>query len=222
MICKMKSGFSGPRYDKIMERSFEIQLRTLCMHCWAAVSHYVDYKGEWDVPDNLKMALSALSGLFYVADNQFEQFNASMIASKQAAEKSPDNIGLARDINLDTVTALLRLTFPDRRVGGAAMMSKLVQEIKAAGYHSLDQVESDLNAARQAVLDYEESRKRGILFFTDIGAARTALRAASTKFAKLSGRMPNIPSPIPSETRGDPKTSESRAKRKSRPGVEKE
>jgi hypothetical protein len=41
------------------------------MHCWAAVSHYLDYKGDWDVPVDLKRALSALSGLFYVADNEF-------------------------------------------------------------------------------------------------------------------------------------------------------
>lgn len=81
ILCKMKSGFSGPRYEKIMGRIFEIQLRTLCMHCWAAVSHYVDYKGDWDVPASLKMALSALSGLFYVADSEFEQFNAAMMAS---------------------------------------------------------------------------------------------------------------------------------------------
>jgi len=36
MICKMKPGFSGPRYEKILDKPFEIQLRTLCMHCWAA------------------------------------------------------------------------------------------------------------------------------------------------------------------------------------------
>lgn len=188
MVCKIKPGFSGPRYDKIIGRSFEIQLRTLCMHCWAAVSHYVDYKGEWDVPANLKLALSALSGLFYVADNQFEQFNASMVASRQSAEKSPEDSNQERDINLDTVAALLRKTFQERRVGAPETMSKLVQELKAAGYQSLDQVESDLHTGLQAVLDYEDDNKGGSVFFVDLGAARMALCDASKSFAKIFRR----------------------------------
>lgn len=93
MICKIKSGYSGPRYEKILNKPFEIQLRTLCMHCWAAVSHYVDYKGDWDVPGGLKMGLNALGGLFYVADNEFEQFyaaqNASRVRSETQIDKKP-------------------------------------------------------------------------------------------------------------------------------------
>lgn len=37
--------------------TFEIQVRTLCMHAWAVVSHYLDYKGDWDVPADLKLSL---------------------------------------------------------------------------------------------------------------------------------------------------------------------
>jgi ppGpp synthetase/RelA/SpoT-type nucleotidyltranferase len=42
-ISKLKSGVSGRRYDAIKDRRFEIQVRTLCMHAWAAISHYLEY-----------------------------------------------------------------------------------------------------------------------------------------------------------------------------------
>ena len=35
---------SGPRYDDLKELKFEIQLRTIAMHSWATISHYLDYK----------------------------------------------------------------------------------------------------------------------------------------------------------------------------------
>src|ERR1017187_5180480 len=99
-LCKMPSKYKGPRYEKTENAIFEIQIRTLCMHCWAAVSHYLEYKGDWDVPKELKLALGALGGLFYVADNQFEQFNAARVASKKILETLPQEV--SQDINLDT------------------------------------------------------------------------------------------------------------------------
>ena len=64
MTCKMKSEYRGPRYSAISDLRFEVQLRTLCMHCWAAVSHYLDYKGEWDVPAHMRLSLNALGEPF--------------------------------------------------------------------------------------------------------------------------------------------------------------
>ncbi|MBZ9990030.1 RelA/SpoT domain-containing protein [Mesorhizobium sp. BH1-1-5] len=185
MACKMKPEFIGPRYEKILDKTFEIQLRTLCMHCWAAVSHYVDYKGDWDVPANLKMALSALSGLFYVADNEFEQFNAAMIASKRSAEETPLAERQVQDINFDTVSALLRRQFPDRKTAQASQISEFVQEIKSAGYRSLEQLESDLNTGASYPMEYEKKHKKGELFFIDVGAARHSLESISSAFAEV-------------------------------------
>ena len=97
--CKIPSRYKGPRYENTAGVVFEIQVRTLCMHCWAAVSHYLDYKGDWDVPADLKRALSALSGLFYVADSEFEQFYSARIESKRKAEQ----LGPAEEINLEPI-----------------------------------------------------------------------------------------------------------------------
>ncbi len=50
---------------------FEIQIRTIAQDAWAAISHYLDYKKESVIPEQLKRDFHALSGLFYVADTHF-------------------------------------------------------------------------------------------------------------------------------------------------------
>jgi putative GTP pyrophosphokinase len=180
MICRMKTGYSGPRYDKILAKHFEIQLRTLCMHCWAAVSHYVDYKGDWDVPANLKMALNALSGLFYVADSEFEQFNFARIKSKISAEQ-PSAERPSSEINLDTVGALLDSLFPSRKDATPQAVSELVKNIKEARYESLDELREDILKGQEFVNEYESEREGGISF-NKVGAARVGLRAVSSTF----------------------------------------
>src|SRR3984893_1256127 len=127
--CKMKPEYKGPRYTKIGDVLFEIQLRTLCMHCWAAVSHYLDYKGEWDVPASLRMDLNALGGLFYLADSQFEQFHTASLASRQTAQETPRD-QLEDEINLDTVTVYLSRKFPSRESPRNEGISEFVQQLK--------------------------------------------------------------------------------------------
>jgi putative GTP pyrophosphokinase len=183
MICKIRSEYSGPRYDKIRDKPFEIQLRTLCMHCWAAVSHYVDYKGDWDVPNNLKMALNALGGLFYVADSEFEQFYAAQVASKAQAQKEVSEPPKASvEINLDTVVAYLKSKFPKRRVADFENNSLLVRELKLAGYSSILEVDKDINRAAKAFSVYEKEHPPSGGKFASLGAARMALALASPKF----------------------------------------
>jgi putative GTP pyrophosphokinase len=185
IICKMRPGYTGPRYERIRNRIFEIQLRTLCMHCWAAVSHHVDYKGDWDVPANLKMALSALSGLFFVADNEFEQFYVARLASKESAENTSKATDGQVEINLDTVSALLARLYPKRDSGAATSMSEFVQELKEANYTSLAQLEADLEKGATNPIEYERLQKGGSIYFTVVGAARRALEEISPEFARV-------------------------------------
>jgi putative GTP pyrophosphokinase len=119
-ICKLPNRYKGPRYENTAGVEFEVQARTLCMHAWAAVSHHLDYKGDWDVPQELKQALSALGGLFYVADNQFEQFYSARIQSELEAAKKP-NVDEVQEINLDTMKSYLERKFPSRKHGYAGI-----------------------------------------------------------------------------------------------------
>lgn len=74
VIVHMKSTYTGPRYDSVSGKPFEIQIRTILMDAWANVSHHLQYKNDTDVPTELLRDFHALSGLFYVADTHFEMF----------------------------------------------------------------------------------------------------------------------------------------------------
>ena len=77
-ICQLSDRYAGDRYDDIKEIKFEVQVRTILMDAWANMSHYLSYKNEQSIPQNLLRDFHALSGLLYVADRQFESlFKAS-------------------------------------------------------------------------------------------------------------------------------------------------
>jgi putative GTP pyrophosphokinase len=153
-LCKLPPRYKGPRYDNTAGVKFEIQVRTLCMHAWAAVSHHLDYKGDWDVPEDLKRALSALGGLFYVADNEFQQFYSARQKSKTEAEQQtrPEK---RQELNLDTILPYLSLRFPERRKPSSASASKLVRELKGYGYETIADLENVLDRGADAFREYE-------------------------------------------------------------------
>jgi hypothetical protein len=188
----MRSEFTGPRYNKIKGLKFEIQVRTLCMHAWAAISHYLDYKAEWDIPIHLRKGLNALSGLFYVADEQYEQlYNARQESRISAGEASPG----PTSINLDTVAAFLSSKYPERKLGRIEQISTLVREMLEGGYSSIGEVDRDLRAT-EAFLGKDEAgvRKtqkiRQPLFYNSVGAVRTSLAHKNVRFKEAMARSP--------------------------------
>ena len=81
VIARLDDGYAGARYDQIKGLPFEIQVRTISMDAWAKVSHHLLYKkaAVAEIEDRFK----ALSGLFYVADMEFEALYD--IRSKEAS-----------------------------------------------------------------------------------------------------------------------------------------
>lgn len=69
--CRMKSHLSTNSEEELNKIPFEIQVRTIAQDAWASISHYLDYKKESVIPEQLKRDFHALSGLFYVADTHF-------------------------------------------------------------------------------------------------------------------------------------------------------
>jgi putative GTP pyrophosphokinase len=155
-VCELPGRYSGPRYENTAGVKFEIQVRTLCMHAWAAVSHHLDYKGDWDVPKELKQALSALGGLFYVADNEFEQFYSARQKSKREAEQSIVADDEEQELNLDTATSYMMQKFKDRKQYGSGSLSKLVKELKAYGYKTILDVDKMIDRGEEAFRAYEK------------------------------------------------------------------
>lgn len=194
-ICQIPSSYKGPRYNRINNIKFEIQVRTICMHAWAAISHYLDYKSEWDIPDHLKKGLNALSGLFYVADEQYERLYD---ARQESREKANESSGAAESsdaqINFDTVAALLERKYSDRQKSTADHISELVRELTESGYETISQVEKDLDSAKRILEKNETETKRAQnirrkLFYTQGGAVRVSLRNVNEKYKKAMDKL---------------------------------
>jgi putative GTP pyrophosphokinase len=184
--CKMRPEYAGPRYQKIADIPFEIQVRTLCMHCWAAVSHYLDYKGDWDVPANLKRGLSALSGLFYVADDEFEQFYAARAGLKKEATTQADLESPDEEINLDTIVAYLERKFSDHKRSDSGAISEFVKELKDFGYKTVGEVNRDIDRAIDVALEFESKEREAK--YHSVGIARAALDLASPQYREKRSR----------------------------------
>lgn len=196
-VCRLKDEYVGPRYDQLKGMRFEIQSRTLCMHAWAAISHYLSYKGQWDVPADNRKAINALSGLFYIADNEFERAYQDREQSIEVSQIEVQSGQLAdTDINLDTVSVYLNSKYPSRRnlTGG---YSDFVQALVDSGYKNIDEIDRDIDRASRAFLRYESDHPpTNSKSYGDLGAARLSLGIASEPFfrestGKISARLPD-------------------------------
>jgi len=141
-ICRLGKDFKGTRYNNICDFVFEIQVRTIAMDAWANISHYLDYKTDKDIPDELKRDFYALSGMFYVADKHFQMFfeqreeNTEAIA--EVFEKGKEEDINSQPINLDTLKAFLREKLPEYLQ--ANDLSDYVEDIRSAGFKTIGEI----------------------------------------------------------------------------------
>lgn len=91
-IARLQDDSSTQVDDDRMDTYFEIQLRTVGQHVWASLSHHLDYKGRRSVPDELRRDFYALSGLFHIADTQFELLRSQQLdrLARPRATDTPD------------------------------------------------------------------------------------------------------------------------------------
>lgn len=170
-VVKLKETLSGPRYDHIKGMTFEIQVRTISMEAWANISHYLDYKSEADLPEELKKDFFALSGLFYVADTHFQMFSKASESSKVESHKKVQNILEGNividddEINMDSITALFEEKYPTRLYDiSPKETSILISELIEAGYNKLSVLVPILDEYEETFLEYEEKYKNGDRF----------------------------------------------------------
>lgn len=196
-VGKLPASYSGPRYDEIKNLRFEIQVRTIAMHAWATISRYLDYKSPHSVPSDLRRDFYALSALFYLADSHFELFfrkgQESRLLIEQKAHDTSAMTG--QEINLDTLATYLKQEFPDREHGGPEEVSKLVEELVAAGYTTIGELDADLQRSMNAFSIYEAKYPPMDMTdietdepaeYVDVGVVRASLRIANEKFLKES------------------------------------
>ena len=156
-VVKLPKQCKGARYDKIKHLKCEIQVRTILMDAWAAVSHHLAYKQATDVPTDVFADFNALSGLFFVADSHFEMFRQSMDNRSEQLQENAEKgvLDLSQEINLDTMTAYLALMLPDRN-DKPVDISDFISEIKPLGYIRLDQIDTKVKHGLTKALEYEK------------------------------------------------------------------
>jgi GTP pyrophosphokinase len=167
VIARMKDEFAGAPYFASVGRPFEIQVRTVAMEAWATISHYLDYKSELDIPAELKRDFHALSGTFYVADKHFQMFYTSSQKSKVRMEQlaqTNDSALSMQEVNADSLRAYLRNKFPQRRHLGPDAVSDLVEQLVAAGYKNIGQVDAAVEKGARAFAQLEkEDLEKGVI-----------------------------------------------------------
>lgn len=185
-IVKYSDDVKGDRYDDIKAIPFEIQVRTIAMDAWANISHYLEYKTEQDIPDELKRDFNALSGMFYVADKHFqlffEQRREKQEEITETFEKGNEEEKFNQPINLDTITVYLREKFPLRQQGTSEYISRFVDELEKSGYKTIGEVEKVINNGLKAALAYEKASETNYL---DVGIARVLFSIVDDKYLQV-------------------------------------
>ncbi|MFJ7112227.1 GTP pyrophosphokinase family protein [Streptomyces albogriseolus] len=156
-VCRLSAAHAGPRYDHLKDLRFEVQVRTILMDAWANTSHYLSYKNEDSVPQDLLKDFAALSGLLFVADRQFEGlYKASSMSAAHAereilrSEEVPPS-----EINADTVHALLLREYPDRQQSSDASVSVFTSELREVGFRDIQSVARILHVIRTIATEAE-------------------------------------------------------------------
>lgn len=200
-IVRLKRDCSGPRYEGLKDILLEVQIRTMAMDAWATISHYLDYKSDSDVPQQIKKDFIALSGLFYVADTHFEMFFKEKRKMAKTIKESfkKTRHGLDQAINLDSLSEYLKKKYSDRRQSSLQSISELVGELGQSEYKTIREVDEALKRGTVAFLEYEKEHPPGLIIkgekdnimpresqqFVDVGVVRITLQIVNDKFLKL-------------------------------------
>lgn len=62
----------------VCNKKFEIQIRTVLQHTWAAIEHDIGYKSEFGLPREYERGFSRVAGLLEIADDEFIRLRNGM------------------------------------------------------------------------------------------------------------------------------------------------
>lgn len=100
-ICTVTPDMGYP--PEVCGKKFEIQIRTILQHTWAAINHDLGYKSEFGVPRVITRQFARLAGLLELADEEFVRVRDSMNQyTEQIRQQIIEN--RADNLRIDTVS----------------------------------------------------------------------------------------------------------------------
>jgi ppGpp synthetase/RelA/SpoT-type nucleotidyltranferase len=100
-ICSLTDTSKYP--ENICGKKFEIQIRTVLQHTWAAIEHDLGYKTDFGIPRQIVRDFSRLAGLLELADKEFMSIRDNITAYSDNIRNRIAN-NEANDITIDLVS----------------------------------------------------------------------------------------------------------------------
>jgi ppGpp synthetase/RelA/SpoT-type nucleotidyltranferase len=176
---------SIPTFKGLAKISFEIQVRSVAQHIWAAASHKLQYKNEASVPQQVKRALHRVSAILELVDQELNNAFENQVAFRAKINVIKDSDPLSTDIMIRIMDELL----PKENKHDTEQYDTVTMEAHQAGFFTAGEIkrmiterlESALSEDRDRVL---EARGMGI-----DGADQTVERDAKDVYFTHTGLM---------------------------------
>lgn len=194
-IAKFKNDWlQNPIYSNLGDLKFEIQIRTILMHTWAAISHKTLYKNESDAPRHMRRTFGQLSALIELADEQFSRIKE--MKSDYISKNTVDSDSFKKlELNSDTLLGLINFHFPDREISNDRI-PKLLYELKEYNSYVSD-FEDRIIKCRPYLKDLENElavyHDKIAPFWAADGICRMVLDMTSPEYFKSRWTHPSQP-----------------------------
>jgi putative GTP pyrophosphokinase len=133
-IVKLKdSWLNHPSARGLSGLKAEIQIRTMLMHSWSAISHKLLYKNDSDVEPQFKRKLNRLSALIELADEQFNSIKNEKEKFQYEISRSESHFDSSVELSSDSLIAIHEHYFKSRSLDEEDVPN-LVGEIRFCDY----------------------------------------------------------------------------------------
>lgn len=178
---------SIPSFFYLGNFKFEIQVRTLAQHIWAAASHKLQYKHEDNVPPPFRRAINRVSALLETADLEFER----ILNEREMYIEIIDSLDPTEPLNVDIVQSILSELLPADNKDEDENYSELLDDLFHFEINTAEKLRNIIQENMNAIMEEEgrevasrykygvndgsEERMDNGVFFTHVGLTRQAL-----------------------------------------------
>jgi putative GTP pyrophosphokinase len=135
---------------------FEIQIRTLSQHTWAASAHLIEYKETTEIPKSLKRSISRLSALLETVDLEFERLLLEKQQFQKTQEDSLNNALLQQMLNQDNLIQTLDQHLPKQNKKGTENYLKAIENLIKLGVLNVPQLIEIIEKHKESALNFEQ------------------------------------------------------------------